>query len=86
MALLAQGMADATGWPLTGVLMAPVASWMIFPFPYQAPPLVIAIALGNLRLLEVFRLLLAYLLFGVLVTLPLHFLWGRWLGFFTLGG
>jgi len=86
MAPLAQGMADASGWSLIGVLMAPVATWSIFPFPYQAPPLVIAIALANLRILEVFRLLAAFFVFGVLVMLPLHFLWGRWLGYFTAVG
>ncbi|MBI4291017.1 MAG: anion permease [Betaproteobacteria bacterium] len=80
---LAQGMADATGWSLGAVLMAPVATWSIFPFPYQVPPLVIAIALANLRILEVLRLLIAYFVFGLLVTLPLHFFWGRWLGYFT---
>jgi di/tricarboxylate transporter len=86
MAPLAQGIADASGWPLEGVLMATVACWMVFPFPYQAPPLVIAIALGNLRVGEVLRLLLAYLILGVAIMLPLHFLWGHWLGYFAAAG
>jgi len=68
------------------VLMAPVATWSIFPFPYQVPPLVIATALANLRILEVFRLLVAFFMFGLLVALPLHFVWGRWPGYFTAVG
>ena len=83
---LAKGMADASGWPLSGVLMAPVATWSMFPFPYQAPPLVIAIALANLRIFDVLRLLIAFFVFGVLILLPLYFLWGRWLGYFTAVG
>ena len=83
MAPMAQAMAEATGWPLISSLMVPVTAWMFFPFPYQTPPLVIAVALGGLRIAWVIRMLLAFILLGALVLLPLHYLWGRWLGYFT---
>ncbi len=83
MAPMAQAMAEATGWPVISTLMVPVTAWMFFPFPYQTPPLVIAVALGGLRIAWVIRLLVAFILLGVLVILPLHYLWGRWLGYFS---
>jgi hypothetical protein len=79
---LAQAMADAAGWPLISVLMAPVASWSAFPFYYQTPPVVLAVALANLRIGRVTVLLCAYMAFALLVVLPLHYLWGRALGYF----
>lgn len=79
---ISQAVADATGWSLISVLMIPVASWTIFPLPYQAPPLVLALAMTNIRIGWVIRLLLTYFVFGALFILPLHFLWGRHLGYF----
>ena len=80
---LAQHMADAAGWPLMSVLLAPVASWSAFPFYYQTPPVVLAVALANLRIGRVMALLCAYMAFAILIVLPLHYLWGRALGYFA---
>ncbi len=80
---LAETMARASDWPLVSVLMTQVAGWTVFPFPYQAPPIVIAIGLAGLRIGAVTRLLVAYMALGLLVVLPLHYLWGRWLGVFS---
>jgi hypothetical protein len=79
---LAQHMADAAGWPLMSVLLAPVASWSAFPFYYQTPPVVLAVALANLRIGRVTALLCTYMIFALLCVLPLHYLWGRALGYF----
>jgi hypothetical protein len=79
---LAQHMADASGWPLMSVLLAPVASWSVFPFYYQTPPVVLAVALANLRIGRVTALLCAYMIFALIFVLPLHYLWGRALGYF----
>ena len=40
------------------------------------------LALTYIRVGWVIRRLLAYFLFGILIMLPLHFLWGQHLGFF----
>ena len=79
---LAQPMADAAGWPLMGVLLAPVVTWTMFPFYYQAPPTVLAVALGQLRIGRVVKMLCTYMAFAIVVVLPLHFLWGHALGYF----
>ncbi len=79
---LAGSFADATGWPVASVLMAEVPSWIVFAFPYQAPPVLVALALGGVPVRRVMGMMLAYFAFGVLAILPLHYLWGRALGVF----
>jgi len=77
---LAQGISQATGWPLESVMMAQVPVWMVFAFPYQAPPIVVAMALGGVRFGQALKLLAIYAAIGILVILPLQYLWGRFLG------
>ncbi len=84
MAPLAQHMAEAAHWPLMGVLMVPVSTWSMFPFYYQTPPVVLAVALANLRIGWATHMLLTYMIFGLLVVQPLHFLWGHALGYFAV--
>ena len=79
---LAETLAQATGWPLETVLLAQVPPWMAFPFPYQAPPMVVAMGLAGLTVGQVMRFLGPYLLFAVVVLLPLQYLWGNLLGFY----
>ena len=82
MAPLAAHMAEASGWPLMSVLMAPIATWSAFPFYYQAPPVVLAVALARLSIPRVTAMLCLYSAFALAVLAPLQFLWGRWLGYF----
>ncbi len=82
---MAQTLADASGWSLMSVLMTSMTAWMMMPMFYQGPPIVIAVALGKLRIGTVNKMLITYMIFSILVVLPLHFLWGRQLGMFTGG-
>ncbi len=81
MTALAETFAQATGWPLETVLMLQIPSWMFFPFPYELPALVVAMALGAVKTGQCVRLLLAFTLFGLVVVLPLQFFWLRALGY-----
>jgi di/tricarboxylate transporter len=74
--------AQATGWPLQSVLLAQVPSWMIYPFPHEAPPVAIAMALGGVPMREGLRLLAVYFVIGLIIVLPLQYLWGRMLGIY----
>jgi len=58
----------------------------MFPFFYQAPPVVLAVALGNLRISWVIKMLVAYMFISAVILLPLHFLWGQYLGYFKVAG
>lgn len=79
---LADVLVQATGWPLKTVLMAQVPTWSLLLFPYQVPPMVVAIALARLRIGHAIRLLVAFTVFSWLVLVPLEFLWWRALGMF----
>jgi len=72
--------AQATGWPLQSVLLVQVPSWMIYPFPHEAPPVAMAMAVGGVPMREGFRLMSVYFVVGILIVLPLQYLWGRMLG------
>ena len=85
MSALAPAIAEGTGWPLQSVLMAQVPSWSMALFPYELPPLVVAMYLGGVRTRQVVRLLLLMTAFAALVQIPLQFLWWRYLGYFGPG-
>jgi hypothetical protein len=82
MSPLAPSIATATGWPLPTVLMAQMPSCMMALFPYQFTPMVLAIALAELRIAEAARLMAAYTVFAWIVLMPLQYLWWRALGMF----
>lgn len=86
MTALAGTLAKGTGWPLLTVLMAQVPSWTLMMFPYQAPPLVVTMAISRLPVSSFLRLLLPFAAFGWLVMVPLQYLWWRYLGYIPAGG
>ena len=82
MTAMADAIAQATGWPIATVLMAQVPSWALILFPYQAPPLILALQLSGMAVGRMLRLLLPLALFGWLVMVPLQYAWWRFLGYF----
>ncbi len=80
MASFAEVIAQATHWPLRSVLLAQVPTWMIYALPHQAPPVAIAMALGGVPISAGARLLVPYTIVGLVVLLPLQYLWGHALG------
>ncbi len=79
---LAAELARQSGWPVESVLLAQVPTWVVFPFVYQAPPLMVALTLAQIPITRSLGVMLTYFAFGLLVSLPLHYLWGRALGIF----
>lgn len=86
MTALAGTLAKGTGWPLLTVIMAQVPSWVLLMFPYQAPPLVVTMAISRLPVSSFLRLLLPFALFGWVVMVPLQYLWWRHLGYIPVAG
>ena len=84
MVAMATVLAEATGWSQMSVIMTAITAWGVFPFFYQAPPVVVAVTLGNLRISDVTKMLVLYMIVGVLLKLPLHFIWGQHVGMFTV--
>ncbi len=79
---LAAELSRQSGWPLDAVLMVQVPTWMVFAFVYQSPPMMVALTVSQIRIGRAAVMMLTYFPVGLLITLPLHYLWGRLLGVF----
>lgn len=79
---LAGSIADSLDWPLDAALLAQVPAFVIFLFPFQAPPVLVGLAVLGVPLGAAMRLMLRYFAVAALVLSPLHYLWGRLLGVF----
>ena len=77
---LAQSFADATGFPLLSVIMIQVLGYSTPLLPYQASPIVVAMALGKVPARAGMLLCLALAIATYLVLLPLDYLWFSILG------
>ncbi|MEN7530352.1 MULTISPECIES: SLC13 family permease [unclassified Cupriavidus] len=78
---LARDLASATGLSLESVLMLQVPVFSTVFFPYQSPPIVIAMQLGGVGLRHGTRLCLAMAGVTLVVLLPLDYLWWKLLGY-----
>ena len=77
---LAQSFADATGFPLLSVIMIQVLGYSTPLLPYQASPIVVAMALGKVPARAGMLLCLALAIATYLVLLPLDYAWFSILG------
>jgi len=82
LAPLAETFAQATGWPLRTALMTIGVGFTTFLLPYQVPPAMVGLQVGALRVAPMLRLVLPLAAFGLLVMLPLQYLWWRLIGVF----
>lgn len=79
---LAGEFADATGLPLAAVLMTQVIGFTNVVLPYQASPIVVAMAMGGVSMADGARLTLTMTLIGFLLIIPLNFVWWNLSGLF----
>ncbi len=79
---LAQDFANATGLPLMTVLMTQVIGFSTVLLPYTSPPLIVAFAMGGVRLADGTRLCVALAVITIIVLTPLNYLWWQVLGYF----
>lgn len=82
LAPLAEYFAQATGWPLKAALMVIGVGFTTFLLPYQVPPGIVGMQVASLRIRSMLRLILPLAAFGLLVMLPLQYLWWRIIGYF----
>lgn len=82
LAPLAQGFADATGWPLKAALYTLAVGFSTMLLPYQVPPVVVGMQVGALRLGSVLRLSVPLALVSLVTLLPLQYWWWRIAGLF----
>ncbi len=79
---MATDFAHLSGWSPVSVYMTQVIGFSTVLFPYQAPPLVLAMQMGKIPLGEMLRVLLPLGLLTVLILFPLDYLWWSLLGMF----
>lgn len=77
---IAGDLTSLTGLPLTTVLMTQVLAFSNVFLPYQAPPLITAIQLGQLPIKAVTKLCLIMFAISALLLTPLDLLWWQILG------
>ena len=80
---LAQEFSNVTGLPLITVLMTQVIGFSTVILPYSSPPLILAFAMGGVRLADGTRLCLAVAGITIILLMPLNFLWWNFLGYFN---
>lgn len=79
---LAGYFSEATGWPLRAALMTFGVGFTTFLLPYQVPPVLVGMQVGGVRIATMLRLALPLALFGLVLVLPLQYLWWRVIGYF----
>ena len=79
---MAENIAQATGWPLTTVLMTQVTSFFIVFLPYQLAPILTGILIGRVPMVYGLRMSVIFTLIYLIVIMPLNFLWWQHLGMF----
>ncbi|WP_051244900.1 SLC13 family permease [Thalassobaculum salexigens] len=77
---IAGDIATASGLPLKTVLMTFVNGFSTVLFPYQVPPLIVLLQLGNIPASAAVRTALVTAFFTVLILMPLNYFWWRILG------
>lgn len=82
LAPLAAQMAEAAGWPLRTGLMIIAVGFSTMLLPYQAPPVMVGVALTGMPLRTMLRLTVPLTALCLLVLLPLEYLWWWVLGYF----
>lgn len=80
---MAADLANATGFSLPAVLMTQVIGFSTVIFPYQAPPLILAMQLSQESLAHLLKVTLPLALITLLVLMPLDYLWWHLLGWIS---
>ncbi|MBT7954690.1 MAG: SLC13 family permease [Rhodospirillaceae bacterium] len=77
---LAQEFAVSTGLPLETVLMTQVIGFTNVVLPYQASPIVIAMAMGGVKMIDGAKLTLSMTVIGFIFLIPINYIWWNFLG------
>lgn len=80
---LSDTLAQAVGLPISAILMMHVVGFSTVFLPYQAPPLVVAMQLGEVPMSRGNKLCLALFAVTIVLLLPLDYLWWELLGRFS---
>lgn len=79
---LAASFAEAAGWPLVAAIMTIAVGYNVMLMPYQVPPVVVGMYACRMSLATAMRMALPIAVAGIVVFMPLEFLWWRVIGYF----
>ena len=79
---LAASFAEAAGWPLAAAIMTIAVGYNVMLMPYQVPPVVVGMYACRMSLATAMRMSLPIAAVGILVFMPLEYLWWRLNHFF----
>lgn len=82
MTALAGQFADATGWPLNAALMTIAVGFNVMILPFQVPPAVVGMQVAGISVRAALRVTLPLTALGILVFMPLDYVWWRLIGYF----
>ena len=77
---LAGQLAEATGWPIEAVLHVQVVAFACPLLPYQVPPVLVAVRLGNVSPARTLRMLAILWVASMTMLAPLEYMWWRAIG------
>lgn len=79
---LAESIVAATGWPLEAALMTSAVGFSTLILPYQAPPVMVGMAMAGLSLRAMLRLAAPLAAISVILLIPLNYFWWLAIGYF----
>jgi anion transporter len=80
---IAGKIAAAAGMPIENALMMIVVGFSTVILPYQTPPLIVALQLGNVQIGKAFKACLGVAVISIAILLPLDYLWWHLVGRFN---
>ncbi len=81
---LAAPFAEAAGWPLAAAIMTIAVGYNVAILPYQVPPIVVGMHACRMSMRAALRVTLPLAAVGIVVFMPLEYLWWRFIGYFTV--
>ena len=79
---LAAPFAEAAGWPLAAAIMTIAVGYNVMFLPYQVPPAIVGLHACRMLMRDALRVTLPVALAGIVVFMPLEYLWWRVIGYF----
>ena len=79
---LAQALADATGMPMSTVLMIGLTGQSLVLFPYAAPPIVVAVIVGGVRVIDAVKIMFLTSIATAIILGPIQFFYWDAIGLF----
>jgi anion transporter len=82
LAPLAGEIAEGIGWAIPAVLMTLAAGYSTVLLPHTVPPIVVGLRVANVPFRDAIRYMIPTAVVGLVVIVPLDYLWWRLLGYF----